>query len=81
MEGDGFDRGSGAQPTPQQYFWTTLVSKNGGKTWGEQNEVALLGTVSLPNRDLPNPTSLNQTIRGETGDTADVVAVRARQTS
>ena len=27
-------RGSGIQPTPQQYFWTTLRSNNGGKTWG-----------------------------------------------
>lgn len=66
-------RGSGIQPTPQQYFWTTLVSKNGGKTWGAPNKVAPLGTVLLTNPDIPNPTSLDETIRA--GDYLPDVAV------
>jgi hypothetical protein len=66
-------RGSGIQPTQSQYFWTTLVSKNGGKTWGAPNKVAPLGTVLLTNPDIPNPTSLNETVRA--GDYLPDVAV------
>jgi hypothetical protein len=66
-------RGSGVQPTPQQYFWTTLVSTNGGKTWGAPNKVAPLGTVLLTNPDIPNPSSFDQTVRA--GDYLPDVAV------
>jgi hypothetical protein len=66
-------RGSGVQPTSQQYFWTTLVSTNGGKTWGAPNKVAPLGTVLLTNPDIPNPKTLDETIRA--GDYLPDVAV------
>jgi hypothetical protein len=66
-------KGSGIQPTPQAYFWTALVSKNGGKTWGAPIKIAPLGTQLLTNPDIPNPTSLNETIRA--GDYLPDVAV------
>ena len=66
-------KGSGIQPTPQAYFWTAFVSKNGGKTWGAPIKIAPLGTQLLTNPDIPNPTSLNQTIRA--GDYIPDVAV------
>jgi hypothetical protein len=66
-------KGSGVQPTPQQYFWAALVSKNGGKTWGAPIKIAPLGTTLLTNPDIPNPTSLDQTVRA--GDYIPDVAV------
>lgn len=66
-------KGSGIQPTPQQYFWAALVSKNGGKTWGAPIKIAPLGTVLLTNPDIPEPTSLDQTVRA--GDYIPDVAV------
>jgi hypothetical protein len=66
-------KGSGIQPTPQAYFWTAFISKNGGKTWGAPIKIAPLGTQLLTNPDIPNPTSLNQTIRA--GDYIPDVAV------
>jgi hypothetical protein len=66
-------KGSGIQPTPHAYFWTAFISKNGGKTWGGPIKVAPLGTTLLTNPDIPNPTSLNQTIRA--GDYIPDVAV------
>ena len=56
-------RGSGIQPTPQQYFWGALRSTNGGKTWGAPIQVAPLGTALLTNPDIPNPTSFDETVR------------------
>jgi len=66
-------KGSGIQPTPKAYFWTAFVSKNGGKTWGAPIKIAPLGTTLLTNPDIPNPTSLDQTIRA--GDFIPDVAV------
>jgi hypothetical protein len=66
-------RGSGSQPTPQQAFWTAFTSKDGGKTWGAPIKIAPLGTVLLTNPDIPNPTSLDQTVRA--GDYLPDVAV------
>ena len=66
-------KGSGLQPTSTQYFWTALISKDGGKTWGAPIMVAPLGTALLTNPDYPNPTSLDQTVRA--GDYLPDVAV------
>lgn len=66
-------KGSGIQPTPHAYFWTAFVSKNGGKTWGAPIKIAPLGTQLLTNPDIPNPSSLDQTIRA--GDYIPDVAV------
>lgn len=66
-------KGSGIQPTPHAYFWTAFVSKNGGKTWGAPIKIAPLGTTSLTNPDIPNPTSADETIRA--GDFIPDVAV------
>ena len=66
-------RGSGTQPSPQQYFWAALVSKNGGKTWGAPIKIAPLGTQLLTNPDIPNPASLDETVRA--GDFLPDIAV------
>ena len=66
-------RGSGVQPSSQQAFWTALSSKDGGKTWGAPVRIAPLQTALLTNPDIPNPTSLNQTVRA--GDYIPDVAV------
>jgi len=66
-------KGSGTQPTSQAYFWTAMISKNGGKTWGAPIKIAPLGTQLLTNPDIPNPSSLDQTIRA--GDYIPDVAV------
>ncbi len=66
-------RGSGVQPTPQQFFWAAMISKDDGKTWGAPVKVAPLGTALLTNPDIPQPTSLDQTIRA--GDYLPDVAV------
>jgi hypothetical protein len=66
-------RGSGIQPTPTQYFWAAMVSKNGGKTWGAPIKIAPLGTQLLTNPDIPEPTSFDETVRA--GDYLPDVAV------
>jgi hypothetical protein len=66
-------RGSGVQPSSQQAFWTALSSKDGGKTWGAPVRIAPLQTALLTNPDIPNPTSLDQTVRA--GDYIPDVAV------
>jgi hypothetical protein len=66
-------RGSGGQPSTQQAFWTAFRSKDGGKTWGAPVKIAPLGTTLLTNPDIPNPTSLDQTVRA--GDYLPDVAV------
>jgi hypothetical protein len=66
-------RGSGIQPTPQQYFWAAMVSKNGGKTWGAPVKIAPLGTQLLTNPDIPEPTTFDETVRA--GDYLPDVAV------
>ena len=66
-------KGSGIQPTPQAYFWTAMVSKNGGKTWGAPIKIAPLGTQLLTNPDIPNPTTFDETVRA--GDYIPDVAV------
>jgi Neuraminidase (sialidase) len=66
-------RGSGVQPTPQQYFWAAMVSRNGGKTWGAPIKIAPLGTTLLTNPDIPEPTTIDETVRA--GDYIPDVAV------
>jgi len=66
-------RGSGVQPTSTQYFWTAMISKNGGKTWGAPIKIAPLGTALLTNPDIPNPTTFDETVRA--GDYLPDVAV------
>ena len=66
-------KGSGIQPTSQAYFWTAMVSKNGGKTWGAPIKIAPLGTTLLTNPDIPDPTTLDETVRA--GDYIPDVAV------
>jgi hypothetical protein len=66
-------KGAGVQPTPRQYFWTAFTSKNGGKTWSPPVRIAPLGTALLTNPDVPNPTSLDETVRA--GDYLPDVAV------
>jgi len=56
-------RGSGLQPTPSQYFWAAMRSKDGGKTWGAPIKIAPLATALLTNPDIPNPTSFDETVR------------------
>jgi hypothetical protein len=64
--------GSGIQPS-NQAFWGALRSTNGGKTWGGPIKIAELNTALLTNPDIPNPTSLDQTVRA--GDYLPDVAV------
>lgn len=66
-------RGSGVQPTPSQYFWAAMRSKDGGKTWGAPIKIAPLATALLTNPDIPNPTSFDETVRA--GDYLPDVAV------
>jgi hypothetical protein len=66
-------RGSGIQPSPQQYLWVALVSKNGGRSWSAPIKIAPLGTQITTNPDIPNPASLDQTVR--TSDYLPDVAV------
>jgi hypothetical protein len=68
-------KGSGVQPT-NQAFWGVLRSTNGGKTWGSPIKIAKLNTALLTNPDIPNPTSLDQTVRA--GDYLPDVAVDPR---
>ena len=68
-------KGSGVQPV-NQAFWGVLRSTNGGKTWGAPIKIAKLNTALLTNPDIPNPTSLDQTIRA--GDYLPDVAVDRR---
>jgi Neuraminidase (sialidase) len=56
-------RGSGLQPTPSQYFWAAMRSKDGGKTWGAPIKIAPLATALLTNPDIPSPTSFDETVR------------------
>jgi hypothetical protein len=65
-------KGSGSQPS-NQAFWGVVRSTNGGKTWGAPVKIAELDTTLLTNPDIPNPTSLDQTIRA--GDYIPDVAV------
>jgi hypothetical protein len=65
-------KGSGNQPS-NQAFWGVVRSTNGGKTWGGPIKIAELNTELLTNPDIPNPTSLDQTVRA--GDYLPDVAV------
>jgi Neuraminidase (sialidase) len=40
-----------------------LRSTNDGKTWGSPIKIAKINTALLTNPDIPNPTSLNETVR------------------
>jgi len=57
-------KGSGNQPS-NQASWAVARSTNGGKTWGSPVKIAKLNTALLTNPDIPNPTSLDQTIRAD----------------
>jgi hypothetical protein len=65
-------KGSGIQPI-NQAFWGAVRSTNGGKTWGGPIKIAKLNTALLTNPDIPNPTSLDQTVRA--GDYLPDIAV------
>jgi hypothetical protein len=65
-------KGSGVQPV-NQAFWGAVRSTNGGKSWGAPVKISKLNTALLTNPDIPNPTSLNQTVRA--GDYLPDVAV------
>ena len=49
------------------------VRSKRGQDWGAPNKIAPLGTVLLTNPDIPNPTSLDETVRA--GDYLPDVAV------
>ena len=66
-------RGSGIQPSPQQYLWIALVSKNGGRNWSAPIKIAPLGTQITTNPDILDPASLDETVR--TSDYLPDVAV------
>jgi len=66
-------KGAGVQPTPTQYYWAAMSSKDGGKTWGAPTRIAPLGTALLTNPDIPNPTTFDETVRA--GDYLPDVAV------
>jgi photosystem II stability/assembly factor-like uncharacterized protein len=57
-------KGAGNQPS-NQAFWGAVRSTNGGKTWGGPIKIAELNTALLTNPDIPNPTSLDQTVRAD----------------
>jgi len=57
-------KGSGVQPS-NQAFWGVVRSTNGGKTWGAPVKIAKLNTALLTNPDIPNPTSLDETVRAD----------------
>jgi hypothetical protein len=67
-------KGSGVQPS-NQAFWGAVRSTNGGKTWGAPIKISKLNTALLTNPDIPNPTSLDETVRA--GDYLPDVAVDA----
>ena len=66
-------KGSSLQPNPNQTFMAVIRSKNQGRTWSAPVKIANLGTALLTNPDIPNPTSLNETIRA--GDYLPDIAV------
>ena len=58
-------RGSGVQPTPQQYFWTTLVSTNGARPGApEQGRTAGNGAADQPGHPEPDLARSDGTRRG-----------------
>jgi hypothetical protein len=59
-------KGSGIQP-PQanQVFMATTRSTDGGRTWSTMEKIAPLRTALLTDPDVPNPTSLDQTVRAD----------------
>jgi hypothetical protein len=59
-------KGSGIQP-PQanQVFMATTRSTDGGQTWSTLEKIAPLRTALLTDPDVPNPTSLDQTVRAD----------------
>jgi hypothetical protein len=58
-------KGSGIQPTPNQVFMAVIRSRDGGRTWSAPVKIANLGTALLTDPDIPNPTSLDQTVRAD----------------
>jgi hypothetical protein len=59
-------KGSGIQP-PQanQVFMAVTRSTDGGQSWHKIEKIAPIRTALLTDPDVPNPTSLNQTVRAD----------------
>jgi hypothetical protein len=59
-------KGSGIQP-PQanQVFMATTRSTDGGRHWSAMEMIAPIRTALLTDPDVPNPTSLDQTVRAD----------------
>ena len=59
-------KGSGIQP-PQanQVFMATTRSTDGGRHWSAMEKIAPIRTALLTDPDVPNPTSLDQTVRAD----------------
>lgn len=59
-------KGSGIQPgVANQVFMATTRSTDGGRHWSAMEKIAPLRTVLLTDPDVPNPTSLDQTVRAD----------------
>jgi photosystem II stability/assembly factor-like uncharacterized protein len=59
-------KGSGVQP-PQanQVFQAVFRSTDGGRTWSQPIKIAPLRTALLTNPDIPDPESLDETVRAD----------------
>lgn len=66
-------KGAGLQPNDNQVFMAAIRSKDGGLHWSAPVKIAPLGTALLTDPDIPNPTSLDQTVRA--GDFIPDIAV------
>jgi hypothetical protein len=59
-------KGSGIQPSvANQVFMAVTRSTDGGRTWHKIIKIAPIRTALLTDPDVPNPTSLNQTVRAD----------------
>ena len=66
-------KGSSLQPNPNQVFMAVIRSKDQGRTWSAPVKITNFNTPLLTNPDIPNPTSLNETVRA--GDYLPDIAV------
>jgi hypothetical protein len=59
-------KGSGVQPSlANQVFMAVTRSTDGGRHWSAPTRIAPIRTALLTNPDIPNPTSLDQTVRAD----------------
>ena len=59
-------KGAGIQPSvANQVFMAVTRSTDGGQTWHKIIKIAPIRTALLTDPDVPNPTSLNQTVRAD----------------